>query len=139
MITEKIKRTQAQLEKALIALKQMIDKPMQEDRSNIDACIQRFEFSVELFWKFLRRVLEGKGLVVLYPKEVIREAYAGGLIDNEALWLGMLQDRNLTSHSYNEELADEIFEHIPAYYHAMWHTFLSVVSASAAIEPVIGK
>ncbi|MCX7123564.1 MAG: HI0074 family nucleotidyltransferase substrate-binding subunit [Gammaproteobacteria bacterium] len=124
MSTEKLKRTQAQLEKALIALKQMIDKPMQEDRSNIDACIQRFEFSVELFWKFLRRVLEGKGLLVLYPKEVIREAYAGGLIDNEALWLGMLQDRNLTSHSYNEELADEIFEHIPAYYQAMWQVLL---------------
>ena len=129
MSKEKLKRTHVQLEKALVSLKQMIDKPSQEDRSNIDACIQRFEFSVELFWKFLKRILEDKGLLVFYPKEVVREAYAGHLIENEALWLKMLQDRNLTSHSYNEELADEIFEHIPDYYQAMWQIFLKLSEA----------
>ncbi len=124
MSKSKINLTSAQLKKALVALKQMVDKPMQEDRSNIDACIQRFEFSVELFWKFLKRVLEDRGVEVTYPKDVVRTAFSGKLIDDEAIWLNMLDDRNLTSHAYDETLADQIFDHIPQYYEVMWQTLL---------------
>ncbi len=103
-------------EKALIAFKQMIDKPMQEDRSNIDAAIQRFEFTIELFWKLLRRILSDKGVYVVYPKDVLQQAYKGSLIDDEAEWIVMLRDRNLTSHTYNVQLADTIYSHLPGYY-----------------------
>lgn len=103
-------------EKALMALKQMIDKPMQEDRSNIDAAIQRFEFTIELFWKLLRRILTDKGVDVVYPKDVLQQAYKGSLIDDEAAWIVMLRDRNLTSHTYNVQLADTIYSHLPGYY-----------------------
>ena len=91
-----------------------------------DSCIQRFEFSVELCWKFLKRILEDKGVEVVYPRDVIRTAFAGRLINDEALWLSMLDDRNLTSHTYDEDLADEIFAHIPAYYQAMRDCLLSL-------------
>ena len=102
--------------KALHALGVMIRKPIDEDRGNIDASIQRFEFTIELFWKLLKRILEEQGIEVLYPKEVLKKAYAGGLIDDEKAWLGMLKDRNLTSHTYDEELADEVYEHIKLNY-----------------------
>ena len=72
MIEYKIKLAFAKLEKALNALEIIASKPMQEDRSNIDATIQRFEFTVELFWKLLKYILESKGVEVQYPKDVTR-------------------------------------------------------------------
>ncbi len=55
------------------------------------------------------------GIVLNYPKEVIKEAYAVGIINDEALWVHMLLDRNMTSHTYNEKLADEIYNRIRTY------------------------
>ncbi len=86
-----------------------------DDRANIDATIQRFEFTFELGWKFLKDYFEEKGLILNYPKEIIQEAFAVGLINDEYLWLQMLSDRNMTSHTYNEKLADEIYERIKKY------------------------
>ncbi len=103
------------LDKALKSLEQIANKPNQADRSNIDATIQRFEFTIELFWKLLRVILEGKGVEVQYPKDVLRESFKGHLIDHENQWLEMLKDRNLTSHTYDEKLADEIFARIKKY------------------------
>lgn len=104
-----------QLEKALISLEVMIKKPMDEDRGNIDATIQRFEFTIELFWKSLKAILEERGIAVHSPKSVLKEAFAERLIDDEQSWLDMLEDRNLTSHTYNQDLADEIYENIKEY------------------------
>lgn len=42
------------VEKTLVSLEVIIKKPMDEDRRNVDATIQRFEFTIELFWKFLK-------------------------------------------------------------------------------------
>lgn len=116
MIDNRIEQSLQQAKKALQALGVMVYKPMDEDRGNIDASIQRFEFTIELFWKLLKRILEAKGVEVRYPKDVLQEAYAGGLIDDEKMWLKMLRDRNLTSHTYDESLADEIYAHIKLYY-----------------------
>jgi len=109
--------------KALAALKVMLDKPMDKDRGNIDASIQRFEFSIELFWKLLRQILVFKGQQAFYPKDVLREAYAGKLINHNVIWLKMLEDRNITPHTYNQELADAIYKRLPGYYDEMHTTF----------------
>lgn len=82
----------------------------------VDASIQRFEFSIELAWKSLRDVLSrDHGLDVASPKPALQEAFRVALIDDEALWLAMLRDRNLSSHTYREALAREIFARLPAY------------------------
>ncbi|MFI4919374.1 MAG: HI0074 family nucleotidyltransferase substrate-binding subunit [Legionellales bacterium] len=123
-MNHKIKLAFELVDKAIVALKQMVDKPMQADRSNIDACIQRFEFTIELFWKLLKRILESKGQEATYPKDVLREAYKGMLIDDETIWLQMLEDRNRTSHAYNQDLADEIYTHITKnYYPVLENTY----------------
>lgn len=108
----KIETNFIKLGKALAALEQIVVKPADPDRSNIDATIQRFEFTIELFWKLLKSLLESKGVEVQYPKDVLKEAYIGHLIDHEDIWLSMLADRNLTSHTYDAELADRIYAHI---------------------------
>jgi nucleotidyltransferase substrate binding protein (TIGR01987 family) len=102
-------------QKALVALETIYLKPMQEDRSNIDATIQRFEFTFELAWKFLKDYFSERGIELNYPKEVIQQAFNVNLIDNESLWVKMLKDRNMTSHTYDEKLADEIYVRIKLY------------------------
>lgn len=118
------------VEKALKALSVALLKPVDTDDLYLDATIQRFEFSIELFWKLLKLLLASKGVEVVYPKDILRESFAGKLIDNEQIWLGMLRDRNLTSHTYNEELAITIYANIKKYYPVMAATVerLKIVS-----------
>jgi nucleotidyltransferase substrate binding protein (TIGR01987 family) len=101
--------------KALTAFEIMAQEPMQVHRGNVDATIQRFEFTIELFWKLLKRILLVLGREVLYPRDILKEAYAGKLIDNENVWLKMLNDRNQTAHTYDEQLADKIYTNIKDY------------------------
>lgn len=85
-----------------------------------DGAIQRFEFCVELAWKTTREFLLEQGFLDLNsPKSVMREAFAYKIINNEHSWIQILNDRNLTSHVYDEKTADEIFirictSHFPA-------------------------
>lgn len=82
-----------------------------------DGFIQRFEFTYELAWKTTKVFLEDNGIVdINSPKAVIKEAYAQKLISNEKNWLLMLNDRNMTSHMYKEDMAVEIAERISGYY-----------------------
>ncbi|MCC8371288.1 MAG: HI0074 family nucleotidyltransferase substrate-binding subunit [Rickettsia endosymbiont of Pseudomimeciton antennatum] len=113
----------SKLSKALISLEDIAFKPVLEDRSNIDASIQRFEFTIELFWKLLRVILQSKGVEVQYPKDVLREAFKGHLIDHEQEWLKMLLDRNITSHTYDQQLADKIYNNIKSYIPILRNTF----------------
>lgn len=103
------------LGKALTRFEEALKFPHDEGRGYIDATIQRFEFTIELFWKLLKRLLYAKGVEAQFPKDVLRSAYQGKLINNEKMWLAMLNDRNQTSHTYDEELADEIYKHCHDY------------------------
>ncbi len=78
-----------------------------------DSAIQRFEFTFELMWKTLKAHLEGQGVIVYSPRESIKGAYQIGLIEEDATWLQMIELRNLTTHTYNEEIADRIYEALP--------------------------
>ncbi len=101
--------------KALSSLEAIYLNPVKKDRANIDATIKRFEFTFELAWKFLKDYFLEHDLQLNYPKEIIKEAFTVNLIDNESLWIQMLSDRNMTSHTYDEKLADEIYNRIKTY------------------------
>ncbi|MDX2050624.1 MAG: HI0074 family nucleotidyltransferase substrate-binding subunit [Rickettsiaceae bacterium] len=105
----------ANFQKALAALEAIYLKPPQIDRTNIDATIQRFEFTFELAWRFLRDYFLERDIELNYPKEILQQAFKVRLIDDEDIWVQMLKDRNLTSHTYDEKLADEIFDRIKLY------------------------
>ncbi len=78
-----------------------------------DALIQRFEFTLEICWRLLKRYLADQGIVnINSPKAVLREAYSSNIISNDTVWIDMVEDRNLTSHIYDEKVAIEISEHI---------------------------
>jgi len=62
----------------------------------VDGCIQRFEFTYELSWNTMKAYLEYQGLPDLgTPRDVIRESYRIGLIEDGDAWLDMMTDRNL--------------------------------------------
>ncbi len=57
--------------------------------------------------------LEEQGLNELkYPREVIKTAFQSELIEDGHIWLKALTDRNLTSHTYNETIADEVVQRL---------------------------
>ena len=61
--------------------------------------------------------LEDTGIIdINSPKAVTKEAYAQKLISDEKNWLLMLNDRNMTSHMYKEDIAAEIAERISGRY-----------------------
>jgi len=78
-----------------------------------DATIQRFEFSFELGWKAIQEVLRQQGQNCQSPKSCLRAAFKQGWIDNETAGIQILDDRNLTSHTYNEDLAVAIYRRLP--------------------------
>lgn len=83
-----------------------------------DSTIQRFEFTVEIFWKTIKTFLKEKeGIDCRTPKTCIREYFSAGHIDKEdtILLLEMIDDRNLTSHTYKEEIAESIFSRFDKY------------------------
>lgn len=106
-------------QKALATLQEL---PLGERTDTIirDAAIQRFEYTLEAVWKVAQLYLrEHEGLDIASPKGVIRACLAVGLLTPEEgrLALKMIDDRNLTVHTYNETLADAIFSRLAQ--HAM--------------------
>lgn len=84
-----------------------------------DAAIQRFEFTVELAWKAVARQALQQGLECVSPRQAFRTAFRLGWIPDDKIWLEMVEDRNVTSHTYNEAKAEELFQHLPAYQRAL--------------------
>jgi nucleotidyltransferase substrate binding protein (TIGR01987 family) len=71
--------------------------------------IQAFEFTHELAWNLLKDYLEGQGIQgVVGSKGATREAFKNGLIADGEAWMDMIKSRNQTSHTYNEETANQI-------------------------------
>ncbi len=83
-----------------------------------DALIKRFEFTFELAWKTLREFMSEQGYVanIPSPKGVLSLAYSESFIQDEDIWLNMLEDRNLTSHDYGRELSFAIADRISNQY-----------------------
>lgn len=68
----------------------------------LDILVKRFEFTYEMAWKALKRYLEFLGIAVKAPRMVFKEAFSQEIITNEDVWLDMIEQRNLTSHIYDE-------------------------------------
>ncbi len=84
----------------------------------IDGILHRFEFTFELAWKTMKDCLEDQGIVgkIGSPREIIKEAFAAGLIENGEIWMDMMISRNELSHLYDEETSREIFDDIKEKY-----------------------
>lgn len=106
------------LQDAIKRLQEALDK-YTKDNSDVvrDGAIQRFEFCTELAWKATREYLLDQGYTEINsPKSVMKKAYADGIISDEEAWLSLLNDRNQTSHIYDDATAAAVFDHIRSTY-----------------------
>ena len=91
-----------------------------EDESEIviDGVLHRYEFTFELAWKTIKDCLEEQGIVgkIGGPREILKEAFSAGLIENGEVWMDMMLSRNELSHLYDEETSREIYDDIKEKY-----------------------
>jgi nucleotidyltransferase substrate binding protein (TIGR01987 family) len=103
--------------RALTTLQELtpIESPTLIER---DAAIQRFEYSTEACWKAAQSALSIEfGLELASPKSVIRASAQNALLTeaDARLAMDLVDDRNLTSHTYNEALAKAIWSRLPTH------------------------
>ena len=92
--------------KAIEQLKEFIEKS-DLNKFERQGMVQCFEYTFELAWKTAKDYLENEGYSVKTPRETIQIAYQIGLIKDGHAWIDALEKRNLISHTYNEDSADE--------------------------------
>jgi nucleotidyltransferase substrate binding protein (TIGR01987 family) len=73
-----------------------------------EGLIQRFEYTFELAWKTLKDYLESKGVVVAFPRDVIKEAFSSQIIREGEVWIDMLDNRNMMAYTYEESVFNEV-------------------------------
>jgi len=94
-----------------------LDEVLREKKTilNRDAAIKRFELTFELAWKSIQHLLRDQGIICKSPRQAFMETFKFGLIEDNENWLKMLNDRNLSIHTYNEELAESIYKQLSTY------------------------
>ena len=90
-----------------------IESPSMVERAGL---IHFFEMAFELSWKLLKDYEELEGFSPKTPREVIKQAFQAELVSDGHRWVNALQDRNLTSHTYNEKVAIEVEDRIRTQY-----------------------
>ena len=125
-------------QKALLTLAEATDLADARVLSNLEqqGLIQGFEFTHELAWNVLKDYLEEQGFVgIIGSKNATREAFNNALIADGEAWMDMIKARNLTSHTYNTDIAQDIATDIlqrfyPAF-KAMEATFIALKNRGA--------
>jgi nucleotidyltransferase substrate binding protein (TIGR01987 family) len=83
-----------------------------------EGLIQCFEFTAELAWNVMKDYLYEDGVKnISGSKDAIRNSFSYGLIEDGQIWLDMIQDRNLVSHTYNENIAKSLVSDIIGTYY----------------------
>jgi nucleotidyltransferase substrate binding protein (TIGR01987 family) len=102
-------------EKAFLLLKRTlaIQAPSEAEKGGL---IQFYELAFELAWKLMKDYLEEQGFTINSPRNAIKQAFQSTLIENGQQWLDALEDRNLTSHIYDEHTADKVVSAIRDFY-----------------------
>ena len=99
-------------QEAVMGLEEVLKKP--KDGFMRDSAIKRFELAFDLAWKTIKAFLEEKGLVCISPVSCFKEAYRQGLIEYNDAWVKeLVETRNKTVHTYDEDLAEEVYAALP--------------------------
>ena len=97
--------------KALNQLQEAVELMKNRELTRLEkqGVVQAFEYTHELAWKSLKDFLEDRGNTDIYgSRDATKEAFRLGLIESGEVWMQMIKSRNLTSHTYDESIADDI-------------------------------
>jgi nucleotidyltransferase substrate binding protein (TIGR01987 family) len=118
------KKALAQLEDAVI-----LSKQRELSRLEKQGVIQAFEFTHELAWNVLKDYLEDQGEQnIRGSKDATRYAFKVSLITDGELWMAMIQSRNASSHTYDEEVSATLFTTIVDDYYPLFLVLNSVMA-----------
>lgn len=96
--------------------------------------IQFFEMAFEQGWKLLKDYQESVGFEIVSPRQAIKQAFQSGLVADGHAWIGALEDRNLTTHTYNEQTALAVENKIRASYYPLLKALQETFKAKAREE-----
>ncbi|MFH1761733.1 MAG: HI0074 family nucleotidyltransferase substrate-binding subunit [bacterium] len=109
------KTVTADFKKAINNLEDAMNTPAETDLLKA-GCIQYFEFCFEFAWKSIKAVAGEHGILDCNsPKICLKHAFANSWIENEELWLDMLDSRNRMPHTYDADYAFEVYSSISSY------------------------
>jgi nucleotidyltransferase substrate binding protein (TIGR01987 family) len=114
-LLRKLEHKREHFERALEEFEDFCEYPISKP-IEVAGLIQGFEFTYELAWKLLNVLCGLKGLDVNGPRDTLKTSFYLGIISDESTWLAMLDDRNSTTHRYDEELVKQLTLHIKTAY-----------------------
>lgn len=84
-----------------------------------DSAIKRFEIAFDLAWKIIKAHVEEKGIICASPVACFKEAYRQGILNYDDIWVKeLVETRNKTVHTYDEKLAEEVYDVLPRFLQA---------------------
>jgi len=96
-------------EKALSQLEKFVLKGQQLNELEKQGLIQAFEYNFELAWNVIKDYYEFQGQTGIQgSRDAFRLAFNRGLITDGENWMKMIESRKKSSHTYDEETAEEI-------------------------------
>jgi nucleotidyltransferase substrate binding protein (TIGR01987 family) len=98
-------------QKALLTLTSAVELSRTRPLTDLEkqGTIQGFEFTFELAWNVMKDYLEEQGITgIIGSKGAVRHAFNKGIIDEGQVWMDMIKDRNIASHSYDEKTAEDL-------------------------------
>ena len=110
--------------KAFFKLREFVetDNGSEKDRG---AIINAYQYTFELLWKTLQKYMQQQEMLdELGPGSVIRTAFQYQIIDNGPKYMDMLKDRNLITHTYKEDVAEDIYLNIKNEYIEIFEEFI---------------
>jgi nucleotidyltransferase substrate binding protein (TIGR01987 family) len=88
-----------------------------------EGLIQRFEYTHELAWKVMKDYLEYQGYVdIRGSRDAIRKSLELNILSDRR-WMATIEARNLTSHNYDDETANNIYHEIMDVYFPLFIDF----------------
>lgn len=112
--------------KAFALLEEAVEINNRQGLSDLEeqGLIQRFEFTHELAWNVFKDYFDYQGNTqITGSRDATREAFNKGLIQDGEGWMEMIQSRNQSSHTYNDEVAADLKKKITKNYHNLFRDF----------------
>lgn len=120
-------------QRALVRLQEAVALQATRPLSNLEqqGLIQAFEFTHELAWNVMKDyfVYQGNATPIAGSRDAVREAFAVQLVTDGQGWMDMIKSRNLSSHTYNTEVADAIVKDVVDKYAALFAAFARHMAA----------
>ena len=114
--------------KAMVQLQKFIDKGENLNELEELGMIQAFEYTFELAWNVIKDYCEFQGASNIQgSRDAFRLAFNRGLISDGDTWMNMIESRTRTSHTYNEETADEIARAVLQRYHPLFRNLFDTM------------